>query len=237
MERCSVAQQGRHAALGSYVSRAETFADTLAENVRVSREDISAADIRRSLEMVGLADRVARLPQGVATPLASDGLPLSSNEISRLSIARTLVGKPRLLLVDRLLEGLDIHDCPELVESIFDRNAYGPSSSSHRVTISSSAATTQWSGHEQHDTQPQHVLAYAERTGRMPHVRLQFGGWPAVQFSGGPELAIGWVFLNRVPLGYEIWWRLNGFPPVLAPSAKQKDSGKDGPKPPKIKVG
>jgi multidrug efflux pump subunit AcrA (membrane-fusion protein) len=129
------------------------------------------------------------------------------------------------------------------------------------------------------------VLAYAERTGRMPHVRLQFEGWPAVQFSGWPELAIGtfggrirqidaassgagkfrvlvepeqrlagdpwpdsqflrqgnqaigWVFLNRVPLGYEIWRRLNGFPPVLAPSAKQKDSGKDGPKPPKIKVG
>ncbi len=129
------------------------------------------------------------------------------------------------------------------------------------------------------------VLAYAERTGHMPHVRLQFEGWPAVQFSGWPELAIGtfggrirqvdaassgggkfrvlvepeqrlagdpwpdtqflrqgnqaigWVFLNRVPLGYEIWRRLNGFPPVLAPSAKQKDGGKDGPKPPKIKVG
>jgi len=129
------------------------------------------------------------------------------------------------------------------------------------------------------------VLAYAERTGHMPHVRLQFEGWPAVQFSGWPELAIGtfggrirqvdaasggggkfrvlvepeqrlvgdpwpdpqflrqgnqaigWVFLNRVPLGYEIWRRLNGFPPVLAPSAKQTDGGKDGPKPPKIKVG
>jgi multidrug efflux pump subunit AcrA (membrane-fusion protein) len=124
------------------------------------------------------------------------------------------------------------------------------------------------------------VLAYADKTGRMPHVRLQFEGWPAVQFSGWPELAIGtfggmvrqidpaatgsgkfrvlvepeerlegdawpaseflrqgnqavgWVFLNRVTLGYEIWRRLNGFPPVLAPESK-----KDGPKPPKIKVG
>jgi len=129
------------------------------------------------------------------------------------------------------------------------------------------------------------VLAYADRTGHMPHVRLQFEGWPAVQFSGWPELAIGtfggrirqvdaasggagkfrvlvepeqrlagdpwpdaqflrqgnqaigWVFLNRVPLGYEIWRRLNGFPPVLAPSSNQKDGGKDGSKPPKIKVG
>ena len=129
------------------------------------------------------------------------------------------------------------------------------------------------------------VVAYADRTGRMPHVRLQFEGWPAVQFSGWPELAVGtfggrirqidpaggptgkfrvlvepeqrlpgdtwptqeflrqgnqavgWVFLNRVPLGYEIWRRLNGFPPVLAPAPKQDGDGKDAPKPPKIKVG
>ena len=104
----------------AYVGRAETFADTVAENVRVGRDELSSADVRRALEMVGLADRVARLPQGVATPLASDGLPLSSNEISRLSIARALAGKPRLLLIDGLLDGLDIHDCPELVESILD---------------------------------------------------------------------------------------------------------------------
>ncbi len=58
-----------------------------------------------------------------------------------------------------------------------------------------------------------------------------------MQFSGWPELAIGWVFLNRVPLGYEIWRRLNGFPPVLAPESKGKDEDKDGQKPPKIKVG
>jgi len=107
----------------AYVGRAETFADTVAENVRVGRADLSAADVRRSLEMVGLADRVARLPQGVATPLASDGMPLSSNEISRLSIARALAGGPRLLLVDGLLDGLDIQGCPELVTSMLDRAA------------------------------------------------------------------------------------------------------------------
>jgi len=109
--------------LVAYVGRSETFADTVAENVRVGREELSAADIRRALEMVGLADRVARLPQGVSTPLASDGMPLSSNEISRLSLARALVGGPRLLLIDGLLDGLDIRDCPELVASILDRNA------------------------------------------------------------------------------------------------------------------
>jgi len=107
----------------AYVGRLETFAGTVAENVRVGREDLSASLVRRALEMVGLADRVARLPQGVSTPLASDGLPLSANEIARLSIARALAGGPRLLLVDGLLDGLDIHACPELLDSLFDRAA------------------------------------------------------------------------------------------------------------------
>jgi len=107
----------------AYVGHAETFAGTVAENIRVGRTDLSAADIRRALEMVGLAETVARLPEGVATPLASDGLPLSSNEISRLSIARALAGKPRLLLINGLLDGLAIDECPELLEAIFDRAA------------------------------------------------------------------------------------------------------------------
>ena len=107
----------------AYVGQAETFADTVAENIRVGRADLSAADVRRALEMVGLADEVARLPQGVGTPLGSDGRPLSDNAVARLSIARALAGKPRLLLINGLLDSLDTRDCPELVESLFDRTA------------------------------------------------------------------------------------------------------------------
>jgi multidrug efflux pump subunit AcrA (membrane-fusion protein) len=134
------------------------------------------------------------------------------------------------------------------------------------------------------------VLAYAHRKGSLPQVRLQFEGWPAILFSGFPDVSIGtfggkvrqvdqasdatggfrvliepdhhvpgdewpdskflrqgnqvvgWVFLNRVPLGYEIWRRLNGFPPVLPPTSKENKSGtpetkkEDQAKAPKVKV-
>jgi putative ABC transport system ATP-binding protein len=103
------------------VGQAETFAGTVAENVRVGRSELTAADVREALEMVGLAEQVARLPKGVSSPLASDGLPLSTNELLRLSIARAIAGKPRLLLIDGLLDGLDVADCPELIESLFER--------------------------------------------------------------------------------------------------------------------
>jgi ABC-type bacteriocin/lantibiotic exporter with double-glycine peptidase domain len=107
----------------AYVGQAETFADTVAENIRVGRSELSAADVRRALEMVGLADSVARLPEGVSTPIASDGLPLSANDVSRLSIARAIAGKPRLLLINGMLDRLDLRTSPELIESLFDRAA------------------------------------------------------------------------------------------------------------------
>ena len=65
-----------------------------------------------------------------------------------------------------------------------------------------------------------------------PEERMPGDTWPDPEFLRQGNQVIGWVFLNRVPLGFEIWRRLNGFPPVLAPAPKSKD-----PKPPKIKVG
>lgn len=54
--------------------------------------------------------------------------------------------------------------------------------------------------------------------------------WPSEQYLRQGVQANGWVMLNQVPLGYEIWRQLNGFPPTVAP-----DGSKDGkPKTPKL---
>ena len=70
-----------------------------------------------------------------------------------------------------------------------------------------------------------------------PEEQLTGDVWPSPEFLRQGNQAVGWVFLNRVPLGYEIWRRLNGFPPVLAPDSKGKGGAPKEPKPPKIKVG
>jgi multidrug efflux pump subunit AcrA (membrane-fusion protein) len=58
--------------------------------------------------------------------------------------------------------------------------------------------------------------------------------WPEGLYLRQGNQAVGWVFLNRVALGYELWRKFNGFPPVVAPKAPDKDK-KDGGKPPKVK--
>jgi ABC-type bacteriocin/lantibiotic exporter with double-glycine peptidase domain len=104
----------------AFLGRAEVFAGTLAENIRLGRASITGADIRRALDAVGLSDRVARLPDGLETSLPPDGRPLSNNELGRLAIARAIVGRPRLLLLDGILDGLDLESCPELLDTLFD---------------------------------------------------------------------------------------------------------------------
>jgi hypothetical protein len=55
--------------------------------------------------------------------------------------------------------------------------------------------------------------------------------WPNPTSLRQGVRANGWVFLNRVTIGYELWRRLNGFPAVIVPAEGDK-TGKGG----KVKV-
>lgn len=59
----------------------------------------------------------------------------------------------------------------------------------------------------------------------------QEDGWPDGNYLRQGVRANGWVLLSRVPLGYEIWRQLNGFPPTLKPGEKLGDK-----KPSKVKI-
>ena len=107
----------------AFLGGAEVFAGTLTENIRLGRTSVTAADIRQALDAVGLADRFARLPDGLETMLTPDGRPLSHNELGRLAIARAIVCHPRLLLLDGTLDGLDLESCPKLLDTLFDPTA------------------------------------------------------------------------------------------------------------------
>lgn len=48
--------------------------------------------------------------------------------------------------------------------------------------------------------------------------------WPDDRYLRQGVRANGWVLLRQVPLGYEIWRQLNGFPPVVAKDEPAKES-------------
>ena len=51
--------------------------------------------------------------------------------------------------------------------------------------------------------------------------------WPSEQFLRQGARVNGWVLLNQVSLGYEVWRQLNGFPPAISKSPSEEKSGDD----------
>ncbi len=102
--------------------RNEIVEGTVAENLRLGRSDIGADEIADALAKVGLLDPLRRTPQGLSLHLNIGGTPLSGSQRTRLLLARAIVQRPRLLLIDELLDGLDKKSFEEVVPAIFDKS-------------------------------------------------------------------------------------------------------------------
>jgi ABC-type bacteriocin/lantibiotic exporter with double-glycine peptidase domain len=105
------------------VEGADIFLGTVSENVRVGRSELTPGQVRDALQAVGLLTAVHDLPDGLDTQLTPDGSPLSAGQALRLTIARAVVGRPRLLILDGVLDGIDHRECPDLLPRLFDRSA------------------------------------------------------------------------------------------------------------------
>lgn len=82
---------------------------TVADNLRLARPDATDAELYDALVAVGAARMVERLPQALETRIGPGGRPLSAGERQRLGLARILLRRASLYLLDEPTEHLD-HD-------------------------------------------------------------------------------------------------------------------------------
>ena len=96
----------------------EIFEGSLESNVHLNRPQINASDVREALTIVGLVEELMRFPDGVNTELQTGGTPLTTGQAQRLMIARAIVGRPRLLVLDGTLDGLHDDDLQVILDGI-----------------------------------------------------------------------------------------------------------------------
>ena len=97
---------------------AHIFNTTVLENLRVARGDVSPDEARAALAEVGLTQWLAALPRGLDTMLGADATDVSGGERRRLLIARALVSRARILLIDEPAEHLDAEVADALVADL-----------------------------------------------------------------------------------------------------------------------
>ena len=141
-EPLSEANLRRHwAGLGWVPQEAFLFSDTLRMNLAMGRPEATEAEIWEIARVVALDELIRRLPQGLDTVVGERGVILSGGERQRTALARALLRRPRLLLLDDALSAVDAETESRILESL--RTFLGTSTlvlATHRIFVAETCA-------------------------------------------------------------------------------------------------
>ena len=98
-----------HSAVGLIPQEPYLFADTVVQNIKYGNEEITAGEIFELCKLIGAEDFIQALPNGYETQLKESGKGLSSGQRQMITIARTMLADPKILVLDEATSRLDAY--------------------------------------------------------------------------------------------------------------------------------
>jgi len=94
------------------------FTGTIADNLRLAKEDATREEMWNALRGAQIADEIERMPKGLDTDVGEQGAFLSGGQAQRISIARALLSGRRILLLDEPTSQVDIESEARIVDAL-----------------------------------------------------------------------------------------------------------------------
>jgi ATP-binding cassette subfamily B protein len=91
------------------------FSDTLRENVRMSKPNLTDEELDSALHISRVSNDLPQLPHGLETLVGEKGVMLSGGQKQRVAIARAIVRDPAILVLDDALSSVDTHTAADIL--------------------------------------------------------------------------------------------------------------------------
>ncbi|HEY5560448.1 MAG TPA: ABC transporter ATP-binding protein [Clostridiaceae bacterium] len=94
------------------------FTGSVIDNIRWGKEEATLEEVMEATELARIHDFIASLPEGYNTKIGQGGVNFSGGQKQRLAIARALIKKPEILILDDCTSALDVETEGRIREAI-----------------------------------------------------------------------------------------------------------------------